>query len=588
MTATTSTRPRQLFAQRPGRTVGGLVFRVGYADETLPTSGTTALVVALALRAVERPGLEISASVGPTVTHVQVSATDERVRTTLRELTRALADLPVRHRETETRALDERADDVVVQPWRFGLRGYGLGPGQLLGLHRVTDDDLRAWAREKFTGTNAVAWVTGETALDLDLALPAGRAATTASPPEVPGPVTPLPAEALAGGNRVMWDAVVPDGPALAVFAEVARRALFQGLRQDHGWTYDVSIMIGALDGQQASLQIAAGLRPETATQATGEFLDTLGRLRFAVATDELESARAHLLAAYGEPHQDAMWLTDDAVLTLLGRPVPTPAQRRAALAQVTAADVVSLARQVWDAGLLVTPVASGWAGTEPVRRGAGEPVTGKAFERIDVDATIRVGEPGVTLRDGRRTTTIRFEEAAALIVYPDGGRLLIGLDGARVPFEPTLHDDLRATDLAGLVDDHLDGALVVPVSRPAAPERPDQEEIKQASQTRAAREVEEDGLLRTTGLAALAAGKVVVVLALVLVLLAGVGGTVFAAATLLASVGSLLDGELDWSVPALLVPAGLACAGVTWLAYRAILRMGGESAGKKESADQG
>ncbi|MFD7307000.1 M16 family metallopeptidase [Promicromonospora sp. NPDC059942] len=583
MTATTPTRARELYAQRPGRTVGGLVFRVGYADETLATSGTTALVVALALRAVERPGLDISASVGPTVTHVRVSASDERVRSTLRELSLALADLSVRHRATETRALEERTDDGAVQPWRFGLRSYGLGPSQFLGLHRVTDDELRAWARDRFAAANAVVWVTGETALDLDLALPAGSTGTPLPPPEVAGPAVPLPAEALAGGSRVLWDAVVPDTPALTVLAEVARRALFQGLRQDRGWTYDVSAVIGTLDGRQANLQIAVGLRPETAAQATGEFLDTLGRLRFAVADDELQSARAHLLAAYEEPHQDAMWLHDDAVLTLLGRPVPTSDERRSAVARVTAEDVRALARQVWDSGLLVTPVGSGWAGTEALRSGAGEPLPGKAFERVDVDATIRVGEDGVTLRDGRRTTTVRFDETAALVAYPDGGRLLVGLDGARVPFEPTLHDDLRVADLGRLVDEHVDAALVVPVPRPEAPGRPDPDVIKQASQARAAREVDEDGLARTTGLLALAVGKVVVVLALVLVLLAAIGGTLVSGAVALGEVGAWLDGDGTWDTLAVVLPTGLVSAGVAWLSYRAILRLGGEDKGKTD-----
>ncbi|MGW2090888.1 hypothetical protein [Promicromonospora sukumoe] len=580
MTAATPTRARQLYAQRPGRTTAGLVFRVGYADETLPTSGSTALVVALALRAVERPGLEISASVGPTLTHVQVSGSDDRVRSTLRELALALADLPVRHRATETRALDERAEDAAVQPWRYGLRGYGLGPSQLLGLHRVTDDELRAWARDRFTAADVVVWVTGETPLDLDLPLPTGPAGTTPSP-EVPGPAASLPAEALAGGARVLWDAVVPDSPVLTVLAEVARRALFQRLRQDHGWTYDVSAVIGVLDGRQASLQIAAGLRSETAGQATGEFLDTLGRLRFVVADDELEPARAHLLAAYKEPHQEAMWLHDAAVLTLLGRPVPTPAERRSALLRVTAEDVRALARQVWDTGLLVTPVGSGWAGTEVLRTGAGEPVLGKAFERVDVDATIRVGDDGVTLRDGRRTTTVRFGETAALVAYPDGGRLLVGLDGARVPFEPTLHDDLRAADLAGLVDDRVDAAAVVPVPRSTAPERPDQEVIKQASQARAVREAAEDGLARSSGLLALAVGKVVLVVTLVVVLLAAIGGTLFSGVLLMTWIGSLLDGERDWLTLAVVLPAGLACAGITRLTYQAVLKLGGETPDK-------
>jgi hypothetical protein len=585
MTTDAQTRPRELYAHRPGRATGGLVFRVGYADETLPTSGTTALVVSLALRAVERPGLDITASVGPVVTEVRVSGSEDRVRTTLRDLSHALTDLPVRHRGTETRSLRERAaDGVALPPWRYGLQGYGLGPGEYTGLHRTTDEHLRAWARERFTGPNAVAWFTGETTPDLDLPLPdAGGAAPLRPVPPVHGPTQPLPADAPAGGTRVLWDAVVPDVPAAAVLAEVARRALFRNLRHDRGWTYDVSATVGVLDGEQATLQLAAGLRPETAAAATGEFLDTWGRLRFAVGADELEASRAHLLVTFDEPHQEAVWLPDDAVRTLLGRPVPSPAERRAAIAAVTAADVVSLARQAWDSGLLVTPVGQGWAGTSLVTRGAGEPVAGRAFERLDADATVVVGDAGATLRHGRTRVTVRFDEAAALLAYPDGGRLLIGLDGAEVPFEPTLHDDLDGPQVAELVDRRVPDELTVHVPREAAPERPDKDQINRAARARADREVEEDGILRTagaavagTGRAALEVGKLLVTLALILVLLAAFGGTFLSGVILLGEVGGWLDGDGSWPKLAVTLAAGLVSAGVTWLSYRAILRLGG------------
>lgn len=579
MTTDAQTRPRELYALRPGRAAGGLVFRVGYADETLPTSGTTALVVALALRAVERPGLDVAARVGPAVTEMRVSGSDDRVRATLRDLARALVDLPVRHRRTETRSLRERvADGVAMPPWRYGLHGYGLGPSQYTGLHRTTDEDLRAWARERFTASNTVAWFTGETAPDLDLPLPDDvRVPAPAPVPPVEVPARSLPADAPAGGTKVLWDALVPDVPAVAVLAEVARRAVFKNLRHDRGWTYDVSASVDVIDGKHTTLQISAGLRPETAAAATGEFLDTWGRLRYAVEAEELEATRAHLLVAFDEPHQEAVWLPDDAVRTLLGRPVPSPAERRAAIAEVTAADVVSLARQAWDSGLLVTPVGQGWAGTSLVPRGAGEPVPGRAFERVDADATLVVGDEGVTLRDGRTRVTVRFDEAAALLAYPDGGRLLIGLDGAQVPFEPTLHDDLGVRDVAELVDPNLPAELVVPVPRQGAPERPDGDEIQRAEQARIERKVAEGTLTGSNREMAVAVGRLALVVLLVLALLAGVGGTILCGATLMAWVASWPDGP--WQVPALVVPAGLVSAGVTWLCYRTILRLAdGES----------
>jgi zinc protease len=575
MSLSTDRGLRTMFAYRPGRMSAGLAFRVGYADETLPTSGITALALALALRSVERPGLDLTASVGPAVTEVRVSGSEDRVRATLRGLSDALTDLPVRHRGTEARALRERTADVVaLPPWRFGLQGYGLGPGQYVGLHRVTDDELRAWARRWFVGSNAVAWSTGESTPDLDLALPDGAGHDLPAPP-ADGLAPHLPAEAPAGGNKVMWDAVVPDVPALGVLAEVARRAVFQNLRHDRGWTYDVYASVGVLDGQRATLQIAAGFRPETAAAATGEFLDTWGRLRYAVDENELETARAHLLMAFDEPHQDAMWLSDDAVRALLGRESVSPAQRRTAIENVTAADVVALARQAWDSGLLVTPVGSGWAGTSFVPRGAGEPVTGRAFERLDADATIVVGNEGATLRDGRTRSTVRFDATAALLAYPDGGRLLIGLDGARVPLEPNLHDDLDVPAVVRLVDQHVPSGRTIPVPRPEAPERPDKARIQRVRKARAEREAGEGGLRGRSRRLLADAGRVGAVVGIFLALLTAISGVLTSMVGLLFwALAAWLDGPQDWQYPAIMAPAGLICAGVTWLCYRGLRRL--------------
>ncbi|MFI9486386.1 insulinase family protein [Promicromonospora sp. NPDC052451] len=585
MTTTTPTAPRELSAHWPGPTEGCLAFRVGYADETLPTSGITALVVALALRAVERPGLEVAATVGPTVTEFRVTGTGERVRTTLHALASALADLPVRHRASETQALADRTPDVPpVQSWRFGHRGYGLGTDVRVGLYRVTDEDLRSWARARFSATDALVWCRGAETPDLDVPLPAPAVAPHRAP-EVGEAAWTLPAEALTGGTSVLWEGIVPDVPAAHVLAEVARRALFQNLRHDRGWTYDPAASVGALDGRYAALRLSAGLREETASEAIGEFLDTWGRLRHAVPADDLATAKAHLLLAFDEPHQEAIWLPDDAVRTLLGRPVPTPAERRAEIEAVTADDVMALARQAWDSGLLVAPVAEGWAGTAVVPRGAGPALDGQAFERIDTDATVVVGEEGATLRAGRSRQTVRFADTAALLAYPDGGRLLVGLDGAEIPFEPTLHDDLTAARVSALVDAHVPADRVVPVPRSGAPERPARQQTNAAAAARAARETQEKSMMQTAGAIAtdtgrmvFELGKIALVGLLVLLMLAGVVGVVFAVVTVLVWVASWFDeGPQDWVVPAVVVPVGALCAVLTRFAYRMILRMGGE-----------
>lgn len=554
-------------AYRPGRTTAGLVFRVGHADETLPSSGLTALVVALALRAVERPGLEISGSVGPATTMVRVGGSDERVAMTLRELSRALADPPLRYRAAETRGLLDDGGGNPVASWRFGMRGYGLG-GHRFGLHTVPDEGVRAWARERFAASNAVAWTVGEAPVGLDLPLAPGVSGAPFPPPPVTAPVIPLPADVPAGGTEVRFDAVVADRPAAELFAEVARRALFRDVRQAEGWAYDVSAGLAPLDGQWGTLQVSANLSRDTAAAATGEFLDGLGRLRYAVSDAEVAAARTHLLAPFAEPHQEAMWIVDDARLAVLGRPVPTPAQRRAALESVTSADVVAVARQAWESAVVVAPVGEGWAGTSVARRGTGSPISGTVYERIDATADLVIAAEGATLRHGPDPVTVRFAEAAALLAFPDGGRVLIGPDGANVPFEPTLHDDLGPGEPAALLDGRVPPHLVVPMPAREVPERPDPDRLAEVRQARQERAGAEPSPARTAGRATWTTVR------LILAVIGVAVGIVLLRAGVVGLVEGVIALERGDATTTDLVRDGVSTLLGAWLTWRMVVRV--------------
>ncbi|MBE1878726.1 insulinase family protein [Myceligenerans pegani] len=599
MTALTHEGVRLLRATRPGRTAAGLVFRVGSADETLPTSGITALIVAMAMRAAERPGLDLSGGVGPTTTQIQVSGSDERVTAALRDVSRALADLPLRFREAETFALNDSFSVNDVATLRFGTQNYGLD-GFLLGARAVSDEQLRAWAGRHFAAGNAVAWVVAEHELDVDLPLPSGAPGdVVGAPPPVPEAAIPFPAEAVVGGREAAWDVVVPDGPATDVLAEVARRALFQDVRQEYGWSYDVSADILRLDGAHAVLRVSANLRRETASAATGEFLDTLGRLRFRVTDAEVDSARTHLLAPFDEPHLDAQWIVHDAILTALGRPVPTPGERRAALERVTADDVVAVARAAWETALIVTPVAGGWIGTEEAQAGAGDPVEGTTHKRLDADIDVVIGDDGVTLRDGWTWRTVRFDDTAALLMYPDGGRLLVGKSGARIPIEPVLHDDLKPDAVEQRVTSRVPEKARVVLPEREAPEPPGYKEMTQAGSARTERELaqakksvtgitsESHGragplaFLRDIGelVAALAQGAGVFG-AIGAAIVGGLGAVVGVIVTVVMAIASL-RGSTDWSHTGMAALVTVGCAAIAWLCYRVIAR---ESPGDDKS----
>src|ERR1044072_1091005 len=75
--------------------------------------------------------------------------------------------------------------------WRYGAQGYGLSSYEGHGPRPLTPDQVRHWAETRFTGDNAVLFLTADRVPDgLDLSLPAGRRFPTPAPSRAL-PVTP-------------------------------------------------------------------------------------------------------------------------------------------------------------------------------------------------------------------------------------------------------------------------------------------------------------------------------------------------------------------------------------------------------------
>src|SRR5918911_1288102 len=84
------------WADVPGPFTGAIRFRVGYADETLPTSGVTHLVEHLALRQFGGgPNRGYNGHVGPLFTTFHSDGAPEEVARFLESTCRAFAALPL-------------------------------------------------------------------------------------------------------------------------------------------------------------------------------------------------------------------------------------------------------------------------------------------------------------------------------------------------------------------------------------------------------------------------------------------------------------------------------------------------------------
>ncbi|MER7566402.1 insulinase family protein [Streptomyces sp. NPDC097941] len=464
-----------LFAPRPGPITAGLTFRVGHADEALPTSGITHLVEHLALYRLGLSDLHYNGATADTYTLFHVTGDEEEVVTYLNSVCAALRDLPMDRLETEKEILRTEAGSrgkgpmAPMPPWRYGAQGYGLSGYDELGTRSVTADQVRHWAETRFTRDNAVLFLSADRVPDgLDLTLPAGRRFPT---PAATSALPVTPAYFRGEDGHLVFTSVLRRSTAAAVFAEVLGRALFQDLRQKGGYSYSAEADYSPRDPDFATLTAYADALPHKQDAAVGGFVDAFARLRAGrIEQAELDSARGKLLKPYDTPDLGAALLPSYALSLLTGHRILAPEQYRAELDAVGVADLREVAREAWDGGLFQIPTESAdWAGLTRAPHFSPSGVSGTLHPSLeDDDVTLIIGEAGVTLSTPGGLVTVRYDACAAMTTRPDGARCLTGLDGFRVAVEPTLFGDVTAERIA-VLDKAVPAAAVVPLpARPA------------------------------------------------------------------------------------------------------------------------
>ncbi|MBL0885770.1 M16 family metallopeptidase [Myceligenerans indicum] len=458
---------------RENHVTGGLVFRVGQADETLATRGITHLVEHLALFGPDLAETRHNGVTSDITTVFHVSGTLEEVVDHLNQVCAALRDLPVHRIETEKEILRTeeagRHGDAArtMRIERYGASTYGLPGYAELGLGRIGPSEVRDWARSRFTRDNAVLFLTTDAVPEgLDLRLPQGRRHPAPVPSSALSDGTPAFFRGAEGG--AVLDAVVPRSAAASLFAQVAGRALFRDLRQAGGYSYRPDAEYAPRDAHSALITLSADALPDKQDAVVGGLVDTLARLRLGtIEPAEVEAAKERARKTYDVPDLGARMLPQACVDVLLGAPALDPQRHLAEVEATTVEDVQTVAREVWEGALLQVPARDAdWAGMVPAPRWSGVSVPGTAFPAEEGRVTLRVGADGVSLVTPDGPVTVRFAETAVMIAYADGGRVLTGLDGFRVAVEPTLFRGLTPEDVFRLVDARVPAHLVVPRTR--------------------------------------------------------------------------------------------------------------------------
>lgn len=548
-----------LVVRSDGDLRAGLVFRVGTADETWATSGITRLVGRLALFDEESPHDVLD--VGVTTTSFEFSGTPDEVVTRMNEVVARLRDVPHDQAPAVLPLLAAEAPMnsplLAARAERYGNRTYGLA--EEAGLGQMDPARVEAWARDWFTRANAVMWFAGEVPDGIGFDLPDGTGMPT---PEPSSALEESPAWFSFPGRHVVWDAVVTRTPAVGVFSAAAQEALYRDLRVEGGWTYDAGVVDGPRDADSTHLTLYADAHPDKVELVTGVFCETVGRLRARGLTGEaLERARARILRALDDVPGEHLLLGSHAADLLLGRELRGLDARRAEILAVTSDDVAVVARQVWDSGLLGVPGdGRGWAGLPQTPQVSPQAVEGRKFDRLDHDATLVIGDEGVSMLLPEGPVTVRYDDCVMLLVFPDGGRRVVGGNGFTIPVEPALHDDLWP-GVVEPIDARVSQDVVVHASpREQPPTRPDEARIKKVKEARRERQASESLSVDGTQVGQKSAEREVyrqgAFALLVLVLI--IGGLVLGLGALVASIlvkTEVLPGGA-WLIPAWVVPA--------------------------------
>lgn len=422
---------------------GVLTFRVGRSDEQPPRNGITHLVEHLALYGMREAQFEYNGSVGPVFTTFVAIGTPEEVAGFLREVARALHDLPTDRVRDEARILRAEAlghATSLIQEalwYRCGNRGHGVGYMNELLLHSPDPELVRSWAAGRFTAGNAALTFNGPPPPDLDVNLPAGPARPAAA-------VEPLadvswPACVNVSQPRIGLTMIGQRAPALMAVQDIATRRIHRVLRQEQSLIYALQHTYDVLNHDTALLGAWTECMTPNVVQVRDTILSTYATLaREGPGGEELARFADPPKFATDRPGNRQHYLTSAVVNALLGAPVLQPEDYVREHSAVDAAQVAKAASRLLDTALLSQPAGfaapRGFVAYPFLSRGS---VRGRVHRSIkarwpwEKSEELVVGTDGVSLimlNGGAHT--VKFEECVAAVLAPGDILTVVGEDG--------------------------------------------------------------------------------------------------------------------------------------------------------------
>jgi zinc protease len=429
-----------------GPCMGGLIFRTGRADETLPTAGINHLVEHLALFSLWDHGFDMNGSAAILTTSFFVSGTQRQTESFLSEVCRSLRSLPMDRLDDERQVVETEARSLGASfagsaSARFGPRGFGIVDWFDFGVHHLTPEAIQTWAAERFTRGQAAAWMTRPPSPELRLDLAPGDPLPFPTPEPIPG--IPVPSHIHGWGHHMGCSFMAKRSMPLLIATAILRERAMRAMRREKAITYSVGRAEERIGPRDSLYFITFDTAERHAEAGLHTFMDLLGK----ITDGEISSAevqRAHAAAMpwnatdAERPVREAI---RKATASLFGREPTTWKALEKQGERLKPERVSSALRDALETAILVVPeglqVPDRYAArpTPPPN----PPVNGRVLVRWDGDVREEtvLGPDGITQRAGTEAETIMFDEVEAAPLGPDGTVNLIDRRGIVMTLRP-------------------------------------------------------------------------------------------------------------------------------------------------------
>ena len=445
-------------ADAPGPFVGALLFRVGRADETLPTGGLTHLVEHLALHPFEKLPHAFGGFVDDTRTCFHATGTPEEVAAFLAGVCANLASLPVDRVRNERRVLRAESNSSgnvhPLWPLRFGPSGYGLLGYPEYGLHWLEGSDLQNWSDSRFTRGNAALWFTGDPPAELSIELPAGERITPPAPTTVAD--LDLPAWGVLGDGGVALSLLPERSTVMNVATSLFTERVQDHLRRDLGLSYAAGASYWRLDSSRAHVIVGADSTPGHGVQVRDGFMRVIDEFT-GDGPDPAQLARYVSLAdRYGsEPERLSQLLDTYASNELAGTDTPTQEQLSREHRELEPADIAASFSEAAEEMIVLLPPGLGLESGRAHRYRPGPEVPPVSGTDIGVgNDSVTLGEDGITQTADGVTHTILYSDCVFAALEARYAVTLIDRWGGRIWFRyvgDNFRTEVPAKVMAGL-----------------------------------------------------------------------------------------------------------------------------------------